>query len=95
VVAGTGFDCAFRHHDRLFRAFACAHQQPDCPLAAGFPTSRLAGVAPALGWTSCHPGQFFGCGPDSPGFIICYLTNGNQLQWRERVEQWLLQLDKP
>ncbi len=75
VVAGTRLDCTFRYYDRLHRALARAHQQPNCPLEGGLPASQLARVAAELGHASCHTSVFFGCRPDSPCYLICYLSS--------------------
>ena len=37
--------------------------------------ANWARVAPALGHASCHASVFFGCRPDSPCYLICYLSS--------------------
>jgi hypothetical protein len=77
MVAGAWFGCAFRRYDRLFLAVAGAHQQPGCPLAAGFFASQLARLASALGQASRYPSRFFGCCANSSCYVGCQTMRGN------------------
>lgn len=74
VVAGALLDYDFRYHNCLHRPFARAHQQPNCPPAAGLVANKLAKAATALGYAARHPCRLFDFRPHLPGRISCYST---------------------